>query len=392
MSNTIYGLTLDLKQDGWNTSRGFIKRALSMPELNEAKHSSDALAVIVKIQYAGMCGSDRGIWNRAAFSEMFKNSLQQEQATLRILGHEFVGEIVTAGSQVENLYGVTVGQTVSGDSHITCGKCLQCRIGEQEVCRNQSILGISTNGIFAQYVKIPAKNLWRVDTTKVRPAVAAMYDPFGNAVHSLSKVDVRGKTIAIFGCGQIGMFAIVLARHFGAAKVIGIDTNPANLATATALGAHKTILIDTTAQKQQTYDCDAAAITQINDATSGKGVDISLEMAGFNSSVNNCIAATRFGGDVILFGIKDGDFIIPNFSQMVVKGLTLHNVIGRQIFQTWQTANRVLADTRNGVQDKLWNIILKQGNDTIIPLSQFTPELVEQKMAEHPKLIFDIQN
>lgn len=392
MSTSISGLTLDLTTDGWETSRGFIKRALPMPELDEAKRSSDALAVIIKIHYAGMCGSDRGIWNRAAFSDMMQQSLSQEGKSIRVLGHEFVGEVVTAGSQVANLYGMTVGQTVSGDSHITCGKCLQCRIGEPEVCQNQAILGISTDGIFAQYVKIPAKNLWPINLAKVRPEVAAMYDPFGNAVHSLSKVDIRGKTIAVFGCGQIGMFTIVLARHFGAAQVIGIDTNPANLATAHALGAHATILIDAAIKKDQPYQADAKVIDKIQALTRGVGVDISLEMAGFNSSVNNCIAATRFGGDVILFGIKDGDFTIPHFSKMVVKGLTLHNVIGRQIFQTWQTADQVLSDTSNGVQDKLWNIILKQGHDTIIPLSQFTPEIVETKMTEHPKLIFDMQN
>lgn len=381
-----------MQQDGWEKSRGFIKREVSMPEINETTQSNDALAVIVKVRYAGMCGSDRGIWNRAAFSEMMQGSLAAQGKSLRVLGHEFFGEIVAAGSQVENLYGLRVGATVSGDSHVTCGKCVQCRIDEPEVCQNQSILGISIDGVFAQFVKIPAKNLWEVNTAQVRPEIAAIYDPFGNAVHSLSKVDVRGKTLAIFGCGQIGMFAILLARNFGAAQVIGVDTNPANLATAKALGAHDTILIDTATKKTNPYDVDAAAIEAIQQFTQGVGVDISMEMAGFNSSVNNCLAATRSGGDVILFGIKDGTFTIPNFSRMVVKGITIHNVIGRQIFQTWQTADRVFADTANGVQDKIWDSILKKGQGTIIPLSQFTPELIEQKMAEHPKLIFDIQN
>ena len=115
-------------------------------------------------------------------------------------------------------------------------------------------------------------------------------------------------------------------------------------------------------------------------------------MAGFNSSVNNCIAATRFGGQVILFGIKDGDFTIPHFSRMIVKGLTVHNVIGRQIFKTWQISQRVLSDASNGVQDKMWDVILKGGQGTIIKLSNYTPELMEQKMKEHPKLVFDMQN
>lgn len=388
----INALTLDLKEDGWSNSRGFIKRQIEMPVLDESKNPMDALAVIVKVQYAGMCGSDRGIWTRTAFTEMFASALEKDKKTLRILGHEFVGEVVSMGSMVEGTtFGITVGATVSGDSHITCGKCYQCRLGEAEVCQDQAILGISTDGIYAEYVKVPAKNLWAVDLTRIRPEVCALLDPFGNAVHSLSKVDVRGARVAIFGCGQIGLFSVLLARQFGAAKVIAVDVNPANLAMAKELGAHETVLIDTKAAKANSYDADWGVIKQIQEITYGKGVDVSMEMAGFNSSVNNCIEATRFGGHIILFGIKDGDFTIPNFSKLVVKGFTLHNVIGRQIFKTWQISQRVLSDTTNGVQEKVWNIIMKQGKGTIIPLSEFSPELVETRMNEHPKLVFAIQ-
>lgn len=387
--NTINALTIDLKQDGWSTSKGFIKRAVATPELTTTE--VDATKVLLKILYAGVCGSDRGIWNRAAFSEMFETSLQKEGQPLRILGHEFVGEVIAAGSQVQTLYGIKVGDTVSGDSHVTCGNCYQCRIGEAEVCQDQLILGISTNGIFAEQVKLPAKNLWKVDLTKVRPEIAAIYDPFGNAVHSLSKVEVRGKTVAVFGCGQIGMFAILLARAFGAAQVIGIDTNPKNVETAKALGAHHGIVIGKSS-KANDYDTDAEAVAEVMKVTNGRGVDIAMEMAGFNSSVNNCIAATRFGGDVILFGIKDGSFVIPKFSSMIVKGITIHNVIGRQIFKTWQTTDSVLSDQANGVADKIWNIIMNQGKDTVIKLSEYTPELMEERMRNYPKLVFDIQN
>ncbi|MBP7992283.1 MAG: alcohol dehydrogenase catalytic domain-containing protein [Candidatus Magasanikbacteria bacterium] len=388
----INALTLDIKEDGWTGSRGFIKRQVEMPVLDEAKNPMDALSVIVKVQYAGMCGSDRGIWTRTAFTEMFAKALEKDRKSLRILGHEFVGEVVSIGSMVEGTtFGVSMGATVSGDSHITCGKCYQCRLGEAEVCQDQAILGISTDGIYAEYVKVPAKNLWAVDLERIRPEVCALLDPFGNAVHSLSKVDVRGARVAIFGGGQIGLFSVLLARQFGAAKVIAVDVNPDNLAMAKELGAHETILIDTKAAKANSYDADWDVIKQIQEITYGKGVDVSMEMAGFNSSVNNCIEATRFGGHIILFGIKDGDFTIPNFSKLVVKGFTLHNVIGRQIFKTWQISQRVLSDASNGVQDKVWNIIMKQGKGTIIPLSEFSQELVETRMNEHPKLVFAIQ-
>lgn len=391
--DTINALTLNLAEEGWENSRGFFKRKIARPELNEEKDVRDALCVIVKVSYAGVCGSDRGIWTRSAFTEMFKGALKKEGKTLRVLGHEFVGEVVEVGSLVETTsYDIRVGAMVSGDSHVTCGKCYQCRLGEEEVCQDQAILGISVDGIFAEYVKIPAKNLWAVDLNRVRPEICAIYDPFGNAVHALTKVDMRGSRVAIFGCGQIGMFAVLLARHFGAAKVIAIDVNPDNLVIAKELGAHETILIDAHAPKSNSYDVDASVIAQIKALTYGKGVDVSLEMAGFNSSVNNCIEATRYGGHIILFGIKDGDFMIPNFSRMVVKGFTLHNVIGRQIFKTWQIAQRVLSDKTNGIQEAIWKTVLKEGRETIVKFSEYTPELMEERMKRYPKLLFDIQN
>jgi len=391
MSDLITALTIDTKEDGWDSSHGFVKRDIPMPTLDEKNNSSDALSVIVKVQFAGLCGSDRGIFKRAAFKEMIHDSLDAEKKTTRILGHEFVGEVVEVGSQVENLYDIAVGNPVSGDSHVTCGKCFQCRIGEQETCQNQSILGISIDGIYAPYVKIPAKNLWVVDHERIRPEIAAMFDPFGNAVHALSKVNTQGARVAVFGCGQIGLFSIVLARHFGAAKVIGIDTNPDNLRMAKELGAHETILVGKE-DKEHEYDVDQSVIDRIMEITYGKGVDVSMEMAGFNSTFNNTIAATRFGGEVILFGIKVGDFVVPNYSRMVVKGLTIYNVIGRQVFTTWQTAQRVLSDHTNGVQDKMWKVILNEGDGTIIKLSEATTELLEEKMSSFPKLLFDIQS
>lgn len=390
MTQQIPALTLDIQKDGWETSHGFVKREVEMPTLDNTI-PADQLSVIIKVQHAGVCGSDRGIFHRAAFSEMIHTSLGKEQKTMRILGHEFVGEIVEAGASVKEFYDLSVGDTVSGDSHVTCGKCFQCKVGEAETCQNQSILGISIDGIYATYVKVPAKNLWNIDLNRIRPEVAALMDPFGNAVHALSKVSVQGARVAVFGCGQIGLFSVLLARHFGAAKVIAVDTNQKNLDIAKACGAHETILVTPT-QKAHDYDPDEEVIARIMELTYGRGVDVSMEMAGFNSTFNNCIAATRFGGEVILFGIKDGDFVIPHYSRMVVKGLTLYNVIGRQIFLTWQTAQRVLSDRTNGVQDHIWNDILFQGKETIMPLSTFSNESLEEKMKQFPKLVFDIQS
>jgi threonine 3-dehydrogenase len=383
---TIPALTFDTKLDGWEKSKGFTKREIPMPALDEKRDSPDALSVLIGVKYAGLCGTDRGIWNREVFRELIHNSLKRERKSQRILGHEFVGKVVQAGSQILNLYGIKKGDDVSGDSHVTCGRCFQCRVGEEEVCQDQAILGIGIDGVFAKYIKIPAKNLWQVDFTRVRPELASMFDPFGNAVHACSKVDLRGQRIAILGCGPIGMFAILLARAFGAAKVVAIDTNKANLAMAKRLGAHNTVLVGS-GKRQNAYDSDADLQKAIDQLTYGKGVDIAFEMAGPNSSVNNALAITRSGGHIVLFGLKDGDFVLPHFNRAIVKGLTLHGVIGRKIFETWQISQRVLSDKQNGIQDKIWRIIMKSGKDTIVPLSRYTPDLLEKKMKKHPKIL-----
>lgn len=396
---TIKALTLDIKEDGWEESRGFVMRDVPMPTLDEKKNPSDATSVILKIRYAGVCGSDRGLWHRTAFKDLFHSSLKRERKTMRITGHEFLGEIVKTGSMVKSLYydtdphnkaKIKVGSLVSGDSHVTCGRCYQCRIGEQNVCINESILGISTDGIFAQYVKIPAKNLWAVDKTRLRPEIASIYDPFGNAVHACTKIDMRGQRVAIFGCGPIGLFSVLLARNFGAAKVIAVDIIEDNLKMAKRLGAHETILIPKSRKKGNSWESNPSVIKKIMKLTYGKGVDVSMEMAGAFSSVNNAIDSTRRGGNVIFFGIKDGDLTIPKFSRLVARGLTIHNVIGREIFKSWQIAQRILNDKTNGIQDAIWNVILKKGKGTILPFKKFTPESFEKAMDKNPKIIFKI--
>jgi threonine 3-dehydrogenase len=368
----IKALTIDLEKDGWDTSKGFVMRDVPMPVLDERKNPDDAGMVVLKITYAGVCGSDRGLWNRTAFKDLVHDSLAKEKKTLRITGHEFLGEVVEAGSKS----GRNIGDTVTGDSHITCGTCYQCKAGETNVCTNEKILGISTDGIFAEYVKIPAKNLWK-PSESIRPEVAAIMDPFGNAVYATTKTSLIGKRVAIFGCGPVGLFSILLAKHFGAIKVIAVDINPANLAMAKALGADET--------------CDAgSAVARIMELTNGIGADVGLEMAGPFSSVNNAFDSARRGGHVVLFGIKDGDLTIPKFSRTIFKGLTIHAVIGRRIFETWEVSDRVLADSTNGVAEKVWNIILKGGAGTVLPFADFTPEAFEKAMNENPKIIFKV--
>lgn len=392
------GLVIDLSEKSWDDSRGFSLVDLPMPKLDEANNPEDAASVILKIRYAGVCGSDLGLWNRTAFKDMFLSALKRDGKSQRVVGHEFVGEIVEAGSMVKSLYSdpdpqnlakIEVGSLVSGDSHVTCGRCHQCRLGEGHVCLDEAILGISIDGIFAQYVKVPAKNLWGIDESRVRPEIAAIFDPFGNAVHACTKTDLRGQRVAIFGCGPIGLFSVLLAQNFGAAKVIVADINPDNLELAKKLGADEAILIEPK-QKTNAWEHDPEVVNRIMELTYGKGVDVAMEMAGPPSSINNAIDSTRRGGDVILFGIKDGDLTIPDFSRVIVRGLTIHNIIGRQIFRTWQISQRVMSNKKNGIQEAVWNTILNGGNGTILNLEEFTPEAFEAAHKEHPKLIFKV--
>lgn len=392
-------LVIDTTDQPWDATHGFAKADVPRPTLDEANNPADAASVIVKMRYAGVCGSDRGLWYRQAFKDQFANGLQIEGKMKRIVGHEFVGEIVEAGSMVKALYSdpdplnqakIEVGNLVSGDSHVTCGRCYQCRLGQANVCANEAILGITIDGVFTEYAKLPAKNLWSIDESRIRPEIAAIMDPFGNAVHALTKVDVRGQRVAIFGCGPIGLFSLLLAQKFGAAKVIMVDVNEANLNMAKQLGAEETILIKPT-KKANPWESDPEVIDRIMDLTYGKGVDVAMEMAGPASSINNCIDATRRGGHVVLFGVKDGAVTIPEFPRVIVRGLTLHAIIGRQIFETWQISQRILSQASNGIQDKIWDIILNGGQDTLVNFKDFDPVSFEQKMNQKPKLVFKME-
>ncbi len=373
-------LTFDTAKNTWENSRGFDMIDIAEPVLDEQKNPTDAHAVVITMQFAGVCGSDKGLWNRTAFKDLVHDSLGREQKTTRILGHEFLGEIIAAGSKVAN---VKVGDVVSGDSHITCGQCYQCKIGQNNVCTNELILGISTDGIFAEQVKIPARNLWKVDISKIQPEIGAIFDPFGNAVHAVSKVNVKDQTIAVFGVGPIGLFVVALVKHFGARQIIAIDVNAENLEMAKKLGATQALQI--------TDGINVPA--KIIELTGGvglpaqAGVDVSFEMAGPLSSVENCLGSTRRGGDIILFGIKDGDFTIKKFSQLITKGFTIHGVIGRQIFETWETANAVLADQSNGVAENIWKIIMKEGKGTMLPFAEYSKERFEEMMNKNPKIV-----
>jgi len=376
-------LVFDKSKYDWETSKGFEKVDVPEPVLDESVNESDADKVIVKVHYAGVCGTDRGIWYRQAFRDQILQTIEKESKPYRIIGHEFFGEVVKTGSKVSK---VKKGQFVSCESHVICNQCFQCTHDQKNVCTNEKILGISYDGCYAEFVKVPEHIIWPTDTSKIRPEVAAMQEPFGNAVHAASKVDVSGKTVAVFGLGPVGMFLTLILKGMGAAHVIGIEPNPVAQDMAKHLGIDYIIPLSKS-EKKEPYEYDKDVIDEIMRMTGGLGVDVSFEMAGFNSSVNNCLYATRRGGDIVLFGIKTGNFIFQDFNRLVVYGFTLHAVIGRELWKTWETTRALLENTENKIQDKMYNVILAEGQGSILSINDYTPEAFESMMAKHPKIL-----
>ena len=391
-------LIFDRSKEAWETSRGFMKTDVPEPVIDEAKNESDKHAAIIKVRYAGLCGTDRGIWNRQAFRDQILGSLEKEGKDIRIIGHEFCGDVVSAGSEAKEKYGIMPGDFVACESHVVCNECFQCNAGEKHVCTNEKILGISHDGCYAEYIKVPGHVVWKTDPAKIRPEIAAMQEPFGNAVHAVSKTDVKGKTIAIFGLGPIGLFALLVARGLGAKKIIGVDPNPSAQEMAKKLGIDEIVPLtpakeganpvgNSASHGTKPYASDPELAKKIVELTNGIGADVSFERAGFNSSLNNAIRATRRGGHVILFGIKTGDFVLEDYNTLIVRGVTLHAVIGRELWRTWETTKALFEDKMNGIQDKMYNVILKGGEGTIVPINDYTKEMFEKKMAEHLKLL-----
>ncbi len=237
MHATMWALVYDRAKDAWETSRGLRREEVERPRLDPNRDYRDGAQVLIRPRYAGFCGSDRGIWFRRAFGDMIQGSLDREGRDVRIIGHELLGEVVEVGPEAARDYGYKPGDLVSTESHIVCNTCYQCRIGDNHVCETARIIGISQDGCFAEYVKLPAQTLWATDLRKIRPEVAALQEPFGNAVHACTKVNLRGKTVAIIGCGTIGLFAVVIARALGARQVIGVEPMAKHIAMARALGA-----------------------------------------------------------------------------------------------------------------------------------------------------------
>jgi threonine 3-dehydrogenase len=370
---------------GWKEGRGFRKTRVPRPSLDEGADPQDAQHAVVEVLLAGVCGTDRNIYERSSLGDTILRSLAAEGRSERVVGHEFVGRIVEAGSGVQREYGFRPGDIVAAESHVFCGRCYQCRLGQTHICSDDRILGISRDGCFAEAVKLPARVLWPTDTAKIALEVAAIQEPFGNAVHACTRVDLRGKTVGIFGCGTIGLFATMIAKSLGATRVLGIDPAPERRDLAHRAGADAVLA----ARSTGTHDpaADTGLVEAVHAHTGGIGLDVALEMSGFNSALNSAIGAVRRGGEIVLFGLHSGDYTLQRYESIILKGLTLYTVIGREIFRTWTLTQRLLEDASNGVQAAILDLVLHHGDGTILDIGDFEAATFEAMLRAHPKIL-----
>ncbi len=276
--------------------------------------------VLVKVKIASICGTDLHIyeWDRWAQGRIHPPLVP---------GHEFCGEVVACGDEVTS---VKEGDLVSAEMHVACGKCLQCRTGEAHICQNVKIIGVDTDGAFAEYVVIPESNIWKLDPA-IPQEYASILDPLGNAVHSVLAGEIAAKTVAITGCGPIGLFAIAVARAVGAARVFAIEVNQHRRKIASEMKAD--LVLDPSSQ-----DVRAAVLEE----TGGLGADVVLEMAGHPTAIRTAFDIVRRGGRISLLGLTSKPISL-NFSEDVIfKGITVQGINGRKMYQTWYQMTALL--------------------------------------------------
>jgi threonine 3-dehydrogenase len=268
--------------------------------------------VLIKIKKTAICGTDLHIYLWDAWA----------QKTIPVpmhVGHEFVGEIVELGANVKQF---SVGDRVSGEGHITCGHCRNCRAGEKHLCRNTKGIGVNIPGAFAEYLAMPADNVVKLPDD-ISDNVASMLDPYGNAVHTTLQFDLVGEDVLITGAGPIGLMAVAIAKKVGARHVVITDVNPYRLSLAEKMGA--TMAVNSAEMDLQTV------MHQLNMT---EGFDVGLEMSGNDRAFQDMIAAMNHGGRIAMLGIPGKPFAI-DWSSVIFKSLTIAGIYGRRMFETW---------------------------------------------------------
>jgi threonine 3-dehydrogenase len=280
--------------------------------------------VLIRVGTVGVCGTDAHIYHWDTWAE-------RRVKPVLTIGHEFMGIVAAVGGAVTAF---AVGDRVSAEGHIACGICSLCRTGQAHICERVRIIGVDVDGAFADYIRMPEANVWRLDPS-IPDAWAAVFDPLGNAVHTVMAADVSVKSVLITGVGSIGLMAIPVARAAGAAKVFAVDVNPQKLELSKRVGADETFLAT-----------DPDLVKKLVERTGGDGVDVLLEMSGSGSAINNGLAAVRNGGVAALLGIPSDDIEINLAERIIFKGLTVLGINGRTMFETWYQTQALVTSGR----------------------------------------------
>jgi len=268
--------------------------------------------VLIRIRKTAICGTDMHIFN-------WDDWAQKTIPVPMHVGHEYVGTVEAMGGEVR---GLEIGQRVSGEGHIVCGHCRNCRAGRRHLCRNTQGVGVNRPGAFADYLVIPAVNAFPIPDD-IPDEIAAILDPFGNAAHTALSFDLVGEDVLITGAGPIGIMAAAICRHVGARHVVVTDVNDYRLALAKTMGAHRTVNVGRERLRE--------VMPSLNMV---EGFDVGLEMSGVPAALRDMLDVMNHGGKVAMLGIPPGDTAI-DWTKVIFKGLTIKGIYGREMFETW---------------------------------------------------------
>ena len=269
--------------------------------------------VLIRVRHAGVCGTDLHIadWDEWAQSRI---------TPPLVVGHEFAGEIVEIGKDVDDAF--QIGQNVTAEGHIVSGHTRQSRTGQGHVCPSTRIIGVDRDGAFAEYIAMPSSNV--IPLGNISTVLGSIMDPIGNAFHTVLTAEIPGSKVLMLGCGPIGCFAVGVARASGAARIIAADPNSRRLDLARNMGAH--VCVDVS---------EDDLLTRVMEETDGEGVDVVCEMSGHPLAIRQAMESVRPGGRVQLLGIPQHEVPVRIADHVIFKGLTIYGVVGRKMFETW---------------------------------------------------------
>jgi len=329
---------------------GFTMRDVPVPEIRDDE-------VLIRVRRAGVCGTDVHIYD---WDDWAKGRCRPPFT----VGHEFAGDVISVGKFVTDVH---TGDRVTAEGHIVDGRCFLCRTGNSHVCPHTKIIGVDRDGCFAEYIAMPATNVWHLDDSTPYE-IGGIMDPMGNAFHTALTADIPGSVVFITGCGPIGIFAVGICKAAGASRIIACDVNETRLALAKTMGAHDVV-----------HPSEAEAA--VRKATDGLGADVVLEMSGAASAVHQALALVRVGGRVQMLGIPAKPIDINFANEVIFKGITIYGVVGRRMYDTWILMTRFL---RSGEFDPTPVITHR------FPLADFHAAIAAIKSGHAGKVIFEI--